>query len=273
MWDPYHYAGLDPTISQNITDVSLTELFHQLDILYAHYGESFSSAHVTVQSAERNSTNNTDSSSAPLPFRVIIPKLSDPSLLPGWISQRPVPLAPSSVAEHQKNAVYLTARWNGLLENKMGTWIKDISKPSESNSSMTEDGGKNNTTKEIPEPIAVIEKDVFYFDLSRYLVDIIIEHQLEDEGLSDASGLGTGESPFESVYTPCVREAGDEVEEEGFVDLNGQLVCKEPEEYLFWDNWTLGSVAKEAIGKEIGAMVLEGNSVQQMWTDGKIHGA
>jgi hypothetical protein len=271
MWDIYHFAGLDPTISKNITDDSLTELFYQLDILYSHYGQNLSSAHLDVQTADRNSTSTTDTDFEPRPFRIIIPKLSDPTLLPGWMSQRPVPLAPSTVAEHQKNAVYLTVHWNGLLEKKLDTWIKDLPVPAEGINLSTEIVEGKDEKEKTSKPIKVIEKDVFYYDISKYLVDIMLEHQLEDNGLSDASGLGKGECPFDSVYTPCVREAGEEIEE-GVVDLNGQLVCKEPEEYLFWDYWTLGSVAKEAIGREIGYMVLEGRSVKQMWAEGKRFG-
>ena len=47
------------------------------------------------------------------------------------------------------------------------------------------------------------------------------------------------------------------------MDLNGQLVCKEPEEYLFWDSFNLGSVANEGIGKQVAAMVQGGHSLSR----------
>lgn len=257
-WDIYNFAGLDYTLGQNVTDRSANELFDQLNILYAHYSRNLSAAH-TVQKTTTNDLSNTAEVEEPPhktpPFRVIIPKLFEPTLLPGWLSQRPVPLAPSSVAENQKNAVYLASRWNTLVENQITGWLKEPTLPP---------ADIANTTTEALASLPVVEKDVFYYDLPQYLLDIIVEHQLEDEGLSDASGLGMGESPFESVYEPCVREA-DEGTEDGFVDLNGQVVCKEPEEYLFWDSFNLGSVAKEGIGKEIAAMVKQGKSMRSIW--------
>jgi hypothetical protein len=49
------------------------------------------------------------------------------------------------------------------------------------------------------------------------------------------------------------------------VDLNGMPVCKEPEEYLFWDAFKLGSVAMEEIGREVGTLVMEGKTLRRSW--------
>jgi len=109
------------------------------------------------------------------------------------------------------------------------------------------------------------EKDIFYHDTPTYLLQIIVEHNLQREGLTDANGLGKGSSFYDSVYLPCVREAEEGEDTDGFVDLNGLLVCKEPEDFLFWDAWGLGGVAKGEIGKEIAEMVLEGKSLRKSW--------
>ena len=261
-WDIYSFAGMDFGLGMNVTDRTVEALFDQLNILYAHYSENLSAAHKTPESTDSlNATEVEEPPHRTPPFRVIIPKLFDPTLLPGWLSQRPVPLKPSSIAENQKNAVYLASRWNTLVENKIGGWLKEPALPP---------ANMANTTTETLASLPEVEKDVFYYDLAQYLLDIIVEHQLEDEGLSDASGLGNGDSPFEDVYEPCVREAGDGAED-GFVDLNGQLVCKEPEEYLFWDSFSLGSVAKEGIGKEVGKMVIQGKSMKEIWKQKEGH--
>ncbi|KAG0652855.1 hypothetical protein D0Z07_0034 [Hyphodiscus hymeniophilus] len=247
-WDIYHFADLDYGLGQNITDKTVDELFKQLDILYSHYSQNLSSSH------SDGASNITERSHTPL-FRVIIPKLFEPALLPGWISQRPVPLSPSSVAESQKNAAYLTSRWNLQVENKISSWIKDDPLH------LIDTSAK--TTEEIA-ALPIIERDVFYYDLAQYLLDIIVEHQLEDEGLSDASGLGKGDSPYESVYEACVHDADDSGEDG--VDLHGQIVCTDPEVYLFWDSFNLGSVASEGVGKEVGKMVKQGKSMREMWS-------
>jgi len=245
LWDVYQLAGLDGALAQDLTDISLAELFTQLDILYSYYVEHLpNNSLLATQSMQANNTLVEPS------FRVIIPKLSDPTLLPGWMSQRPVPLTPTSIAEQQKNAVYLTERWNSILENKMAHWLQ-----------VTPDqkAQGNNTAA----CTAFLPKDIFYCDIPKFILDLLVEHQLEDENLADASGLGTYESPFRSVYQPCIREAG-EGDTDGQVDLFGKLVCKEPEEYLFWDDFRLGVVANEAIGRAVGKMMVEGKSIKGM---------
>ena len=119
-----------------------------------------------------------------------------------------------------------------------------------------------NTT--YPDTVPYVEKDVFYYDLPTYLLNIIVERQLEDEGLSDAEGLGTGMCPFDSVYIPCVREVEEGYDTAGFVESNGLLVCKEPDDYLFWDAFRLGGVANEMIGREVAAMIKDGNSMRKI---------
>jgi hypothetical protein len=252
-WDIYNFASLDYTLAQNTTDTSINELFSQLGILYSHHVAS-------LPSTPTQPTDNTNITSAPT-FQIIIPKVLDPSLLPGWLSHRPFPLKPSSIAEQQKNAAYLTARWNQGVENRLGMWMKS---PSEKAASKPNDVHRVNGTETSQNEQEEILKDVFYYDLPGYLLDTIIEHQLEDEGLSDASGLGTGESPFESVYRPCVCEPQEDEDVDGLLELgNGMIICGEPEEYLWWDAFGIGGKAKEFVGKEIAGMVEEGRSERE----------
>lgn len=290
VWDIYHYSGLDYSLSQKLTDSTIHELFVQLDILYHRYRDSVLLPEPTETPDVPASKNETESMEDTTPqFRVIIPKLFDPTLLPGWIAQRPVPMTPSSVSEQQKNAAYLTNRWNSILENKMGAWIKNdtvvspttkiLNKEGEEvkdETRTTEDdnqpdnGKATESTKQAEVESIKVRKDAFYYDLSRYLMNIIIEHQLENAGLSDASGLGKGKSPFESVYNPCVVSS-EENAREGDTEINGLLICQEPKEYLFWDDFRLGPAANEKIGEEIAEMVKNGKSVRKSWEGGKKH--
>ncbi len=293
-WDIYEFARLKYDIGQNATDTSLDVLFNQLDMLYLHYADKLYPSQAPPElTIEVSNSTEVLSNNSHHSFRIIIPRLFDPTLLPGWLSHRPLPISPSSVAEQQKNAVYLTDRWNQLLENKMGAWIKsppplpnlaplqiaspilevaeEIPEVSHTNirepvpSSSVPSTSISARESEVEPRDGVIEKDVFYYDVPKYLLDIIVEHSLEDEGLSDASGLGKGESPYDSVYAPCLREAEEGEDTDGFVDLNGLLVCKEPRDFLFWDAWGLGPVAKEDIGRQVGKMVLEGQSLKAAW--------
>ncbi|KAE8452862.1 hypothetical protein EG329_013134 [Mollisiaceae sp. DMI_Dod_QoI] len=307
-WDIYDFARLDFAAAQNVTDASVEFMFDQLDILYAHFATNLYPINASAPNPV-NYTTGTNKSTCAHKFKVIIPRLFDPTLLPGWISQRPIPARPSSVAEQQKNAIYLTERWNQAVENKMEAWMErnvTISpKPSslEINEAASSPNVHQNATEEATgadgkfeqhgavaaneeekndgkertngdtekktqeqEKIGLSKKDIFYFDTASHLVDVIIEHQLEDEGLSDAAGLGKGESPFDSVYVPCVRELDfdEDVSEivQSWVERNGMLVCKEPEEFMWWDAWNLGSKAKLMVGKAIGEVVNEGKSMR-----------
>lgn len=256
IWDIYKLASLDFFRGQQAIAQMIPEIFIQIDKLYSHYTKSVGNP------TESKSSNDTEEiRTRKSPFQVIIPKLFDPTLLPGWLSQRPAPLRPSSIAEQQKNGMYLTNLWNAILENKVGEWLQNNA----SSTAKPNVEGKQEEQRATSEKKRnVVDKDIFFYDLPRYLLDIIVEHDLEVAGLSDAQGLGKGESPFVQVYQPCLLDAGDGIEE-GFVELNGRLICKAPNEYLFWDSFNLGSVATEGIGKEVGEMIAKKESMKNIW--------
>jgi hypothetical protein len=317
-WDVYDFARMDFAVAQNATDRSINAIFEQLDVLYLHFVEKLYPPGTSETPAPVTNATEAEDPLHPT-FRVILPRLFDPTLLPGWLSQRPLPLSPSSIAEQQKNAVYLTERWNSLMENKMGAWINSPPPVSASSavvksaemkeasrtdvrhsepSSKAEDEfdqgiSEAEPVKEHIQPSALSEKDMFYYDMPNYLLSIIVEHNLEREGLSDSNGLGKGSSPYDSVYSPCVRDSevhdeekrrslgrrgdegsdgGDVEEEDEYEERNGMLVCREPEDFLFWDAWGLGPSAKKEIGRAIGEMVLEGKSLRKAWEGVKTPG-
>ncbi|KAK6602508.1 hypothetical protein H4I95_06445 [Botrytis cinerea] len=318
-WDIWHYASLDYIKAQEAQNKAVAEIFAQLDNLYAHHRENLEATHVIVK------PHNDSHVVAKPQFRIVIQKLFDPTMLPGWLSQRPIPLKPSSVAENQKNAISLVRDWDNSVENFIKPWFAStpeatttsewaepapeeqvsgdaVPETFDQNDQQSQSQGKRESEgdveaeskPDIPPP----QKDIYYYDLNRFLTEIIIEHQLEDEGLSDASGLGTKESPYISVYDPCVR-AGDDGESKkrgpgekrksgkinkgnekrgemkdtkSLPDINGLLVCEQPDEYLFWDDFNMGSQAKELVGKEIAKMVREGKTLRKSWGDGTVPG-
>jgi len=228
-------------------DDTIKELFRQLDILYAAYRE-----HVLNKLSESSTLGGGN-----IPFRVVIPNLMDPTLLPGWTG-RPAPLPPASAAEEHKQAVYLTERWNTVLENGIAEWM-DGDGPSR-NASESE---SESETEKVPRDgiLPRVVKDVFFYDLPMYLLNILVKHQLEAEGMVDATDSDTS---FASVRSPCVRDLEeDEDRSSGFVEVNGKLVCANPNEFLFWDGFRIGAVANEGIGNAVGAMVNEGMSVRR----------
>ncbi|RDW82210.1 hypothetical protein BP6252_03322 [Coleophoma cylindrospora] len=271
LWDIYHYSGFEYSEGQKLIEETIYEIFRQVDRLYLVYRENVIS--------ELPTSNGTE----PAPFRIIVPKLFDSTLLPGWSSQRPTPMVPSSVSEQQKMAVWFTTRWNDMLENRMGAWIQNDTLPlpvamiekdeiSDAKEPKTrEEAESGNAESTMPDVKSLtVRKDAFYYDIDKYVTDVIIEHQLEIKGLSDASGLGKGESPFETVKLPCVISA-EEKHRQGDTEVNGLLFCEQPEEYLFWDDFRLGPIANEHIGSEVAKMVQDGKSMRKIWSDGKGH--
>ena len=64
-----------------------------------------------------------------------------------------------------------------------------------------------------------------------------------------------------TVSLPCVRD-GKEGEVDGYVNQNGQLMCKAPDENLWWDDFNLGAIANKAIGMEVAEMVRQGKTMK-----------
>lgn len=306
-WDIYDFAQLDYAAAQNVTDTSIDFMFDQLDVLYAHFATTLYPVS-TNPPEEFLNTNATNHTTARHNFKVIIPRIFDPTLSPGWISQRPTPAKPSSIAEQQKNAIYLVQRWNLGVENKMGSWMernvaisaaqeestpfsKTKETPSRTDVRETAEGktldghatrsgtpaepkqtdasneAKNQKEAKKQEAEQLPKKDIFYHDSASLILDLVLEGQLEDEGVSDAAGLGKGESPFDTVSTPCLRslDMDDNITtlvEEGWRERNGMLVCKESEVFMWWDAWNLGSKGKKMVGQSISELLKEGNSLR-----------
>jgi len=303
LWDVYQFAGLDYALGQNVTDRSVNAIFKQLDVLYNHHMESLHLPPLINQTH------------TPAPFQVLFTKVFDPTLLPGWLTQRPIPLKPSTVSEQQKNAVYLTKRWNDNIHPKLVGWRKQLPElptplaepelpAGSANETVTElatpDQPKDETPKPNPleartppgskpknEPAgpspselakerSVPAKNVFYYDVSQYLLDIILEHYLEDAGIHDATGLGKGSSPYDSVDIPCLHSATlssamnsanvavdgtgfEDEEKEGWKEVNGKALCEESEDYLWWSEFEMGIKAKQEVGKRTAEMVKKGD--------------
>lgn len=94
---------------------------------------------------------------------------------------------------------------------------------------------------------------------------------MEIKGLTDAHGLGDGDSVFDDVYLSCVTDDAD-ISEDEYDEVTGKMVCNSPKDYIWWDAWSLGSVANEAIGKNVANMVRSGDSLRKAWTEAKKEG-
>ncbi|KAK2625916.1 hypothetical protein QTJ16_005228 [Diplocarpon rosae] len=333
-WDVYDFARLDYAMGVNATDYSVAEVFRQLDILYEFFSETLypapapgrAEAEAKEDGGRRiygEATRNHPAEGKRPKFRVIIPRLFDPTLTPGWLSHRPAPLSPSSVAEQQKNAVYLTERWNQRLENGMGRWArgevvgagadlkaektikekargKPLIPPEPFQPPRVKAGRKKGAHPPSPSPSTqasgenladadgddtLPQRDVFFHDTPGLLLSLIVAHQLlhptslhpsashskfmyrSDPSDSDSDAITS--SPFSSVSLPCKhdRQPGQHEMEnaDGLTSEGGQLLCTKPEEFLWWNAFSLGPKGSRLLGKEVAETVRTGRGLRRAW--------
>lgn len=251
LWDIYSHAWLPRQEAYNATITSIEHLFMQIDRLASWH------ANASV----------TD-------FEVVVPKLLDPTLLPGWMTLRPRPLSPDSRAEQQRTAVFLTKEWNAAVEQGVEQLVKPPP-PEDIKAKEDELRDANSTSVDVPEetPEPELKRMVFLPDLSTHLLDNLRTHQLNTAGLSDASGLGKEPSLYTSVSQPCLGlpdDSADYVDDNdgsstvssGVDSSSGDLDavagigrCRNPEMYLFWDEWHYGPRGSQELGKMVADMV------------------
>jgi len=245
IWDIYTYSSLEKSQAEKYIDESVDALFSQLDVLYEHLSTTSPSSNVSESDNTGNTTSNT--------FRLIVPRLFDTTLLPGWSSQRPLPEAPLSVAEEQKDTVWLIERWNQLMENHLGSWLQnttsnstatpseiatpeaemakdaireadnkfdqgldhgDDSKDDDDSSSEDDHESSSDDKEQQGGESLTWHKLAFLYDLPSPILTSILEHQLQSLNISDSSGLGAGPPSYTSITEPCVHVAELETDSE-----------------------------------------------------------
>jgi hypothetical protein len=123
MWDIWSLASLPLDIGLEMVDLMTDHVFEQTDRLYQSSLTEASVAWSDTYGRLQNETvralqNRTDM------FRILIPKLLDPSLIPAWSTARPDLGEVHSKAEQTRNAAQLTAEWNMHLFDKLERWIR-----------------------------------------------------------------------------------------------------------------------------------------------------
>jgi hypothetical protein len=236
-------------------------------------------------------------------FRIIVPKLFDSSLAPGWLSARPDAPKVHSKAEQLRNAVALTDLWNSYMNKLMGDWVG------------TPDpvGGGWETTQNLEEtkPEQYPLRDAIAYDLPSYLMEMLVEGQLHSSGVNDSTGTGTkpANQTFAEVRSPCVikvsessgegeapedndvatpvatgveakasptppsvrRRAGTTTAGSSSASSDSPLpppameVCDTPHEYLFFTPFTVSQRAIADIAGQAARMVRRNETVRARW--------
>ncbi|KAK7747903.1 hypothetical protein SLS53_001155 [Cytospora paraplurivora] len=167
-------------------------------------------------------------------FRILVPRVIDPSMLPGWRDLRPVLPKVHSKAEQMRNSAELAGFWNDEIVNGLSDWVKKEDKqPEQSEEKASRDVTNGEESKRLQEeassanvdfanavvqPNPAVEigpltpiypvRDGFAYNLADYLLDAMIERQMRNARLKD--GVGRGDGPLEQGYrdvtNACVQQ-------------------------------------------------------------------
>ncbi|KAI6250278.1 hypothetical protein HI914_01153 [Erysiphe necator] len=206
-WDIYSLASLSLDVSQVAINLCFEEILQHIRRLYEKN-----------HSADRN-LGATLKTNQWQDIRVIIPKVLDPTFSPGWLSQRPVPPKPSTIAEQQKNAVYLTERWNQKLEALSSSWVTTQS------SIFPENFQVNKTLNDV-------NNSIFIPDFPKLFQNLTLDNLT-----------------LKSINEPCVQlKTSNERHGLKIFDPKNLNICSHPDEYLWWDAWRIGAVGNAILG-------------------------
>ncbi|OAA56160.1 hypothetical protein SPI_07771 [Niveomyces insectorum RCEF 264] len=289
MWDVWSLAAFPYAAAEGILVSIIADIFFNVERLYeaahdarsiAYSNRSFarSGAVAANANAHRNASGGKDrGNSADVsrrsgagiaqlpwdddtsePFRVMVPLLFDPSLVPGWHVSRPESPLLHTKSEHVRNAVRLTKKWNDAITFEMEAWrrmnvtfvhpagqpevnrqtgtdagpgsdvtdggtsrddskgnSKGVSKRSR-DSSDGYDGDDDDTSAtalDADTGNAIIQEPMLYrdgiiFQLPDYIMDAIIDGQMQNLGIADKKGFGTfsNSESFSEVRNPCLTD-------------------------------------------------------------------
>lgn len=175
--------------------------------------------------AETNSEDTTEY------FRLLIPRVMDPSLLPGWRDLRAQLPKVHSKAEQMRNSAQLTEHWNDRIVDGLVEWVRKenrkageeenkdskraelktddapSSPPADSPSTPVATQGKKVDKAPPPQSRPNPVRDGYAYNMANYVLDAMVERQLRNEGVRDGSGRGDGpvEEGFRDVTNSCVE--------------------------------------------------------------------
>lgn len=158
----------------------------------------------TTEEMEPESQPATQQETKPLDkFSILIPRILDPSLLPGWRSLRAQIPSVHSKAEQMRNSAALTGAWNDGIVNSLSDWVKKdepkTSQDDQSNDFHFETVAPGTATGPL--------RDGFAYNLADFVTEQILERQMLNAHLTDGNGRGQGEleDGYRDVHNACLQ--------------------------------------------------------------------
>ncbi|KAK7920963.1 hypothetical protein PG985_008985 [Apiospora marii] len=245
-WDVWRLSAFPQDISFQLVEVLATLIFQEIDLLYQ---------------ASRPENHGR-------PFRVLIPRLFDVSLAPGFETARFQPPPPHTQADELRNAAYLTKHWDNWMDVMTERWLglntPTVEVASTGASLDDEDDGEGRD----PNMLRGIgsRREVINPNVSKYLLERIADRQLKNSGLEDSKGMGkmpAGQA-FGHVEEACLQPNTTAVEAAAPGALE-MVACAEVDEYLFWDDFTVNPRAIRTIGKHAKDLVEQHVEIGAPW--------
>ncbi|OAA53695.1 hypothetical protein ISF_08634 [Cordyceps fumosorosea ARSEF 2679] len=286
-WEVWNLAALPIETANDVLDDMVQHIFQQVELLYLKAlnpkSIAFSSFWTGMSS---KSMKKLMAPTAPQKiddralesFRILVPQLFDMTLAPVW-QTRPMPPYPHTRAEHMRNAVALTQRWNRQVERQMAAWQdKGRSKPDgvdkEQVLNTSEQPTSDSAIKDFVDALPVDMRpktgavNLAFAPYPKRLgsqlatvtgmTDLMMNAAMRQSGAYDSAGNGAPAANesllFANTWDPCFASAMD-IPGQGERD---ETSCSAPDDYLFHDAATLNQRAVDDVASRMARLVLEG---------------
>ena len=206
-WDVWALATAPTEISMPVVGLLVDRVFEQIERLYAAALDQESVAWSGTRSDENGTVVREQR------FQVLVPALFDPSMTPGWRTERPRIPAVHSKAEQMRNSAALTNEWNRQLQFRVDEWVNEGPRTRaglgierrqnerEKAAAAAVGGGVKDEPRRLP-------RDGIIFDMPSYVLHAMMETQLrkmkrEGEGDGAANGTDPEYVGFNEVRDVC----------------------------------------------------------------------
>lgn len=303
-WDIWRLAAMPRKVSEKIIDKIVEHMFSQAELLYGKslddksiaYSDFWSNA-TNSQVKELTATDAVDKVDERKfeSFRVLMPKLFDVSLTPGW-NDRADPPFPNSITEQQRNAAELTNSWNSVIEDSIGVWRqkaikgptaattaaasaaaedgeKEVRKENKTRSGRTKRDGQAGDPEEITSPGTNKTTDeqkprVIYapypmrnglqLDPVRNILDAMTEEDMHRVGVRDMKGRGTLSHNDTMRFIDIWTSCVKTQTSNSTADGDTfHANCQTPEDHLFYDSFTVSERMIKQASKSMAEDILK----------------
>ncbi|KAI5456302.1 hypothetical protein BGZ63DRAFT_367257 [Mariannaea sp. PMI_226] len=310
-WEIWNLAAMPQDTAEKIITTTAKAIFDQIELLYTAALDAESPAHSDFWS------NATDSQIVQLTnpetikdldvrtlesFRILIPKLFDITITPGWGTRLP-PTFPGSRSEHTRNALRLIRCWNQAMEYRLNDWqAKGARKPAGNDDSDSKEAGqigprsrfgpgngRGGTWQQqeslfdwLPaslQPKALNHtrfndnsminasypyRNGLHIDITESMLDAMTEEDMQRAEVHDSEGHGTLERDDSRRYLNVWTPCVKPSTNDLAVDMDSMTVgCSVPNDHLFHDPFTLSNRAIVSLGPPMYDEVMSKLFVQQ----------